>query len=135
MSTIFPDRLRIGELMYNIDTHPLEPFLDALPARPEKRSTINTLYGYVATWEYFDGKLYLVDISSQAHLRLFENASDPIVASWFSGLVRACRGNTRLTGNPPCIVWDEEVFLEVAQGQIVRDWTLDLRDALGQTSA
>jgi hypothetical protein len=126
MSTIFPDRLRIGELMYNIDTHPLEPFLDALPARPEKRSTINTLYGYVATWEYFDGKLYLVDISSEAHLRLFANASGPIVASWFSGLVRACRGNTRLAGAPPRSVWNEEIVLEIAHGEVVRESKLDL---------
>jgi len=95
MSKIFPGRLRVGDVMYSIDSHPLEPFLDALPWRPEKRSTINTLFGDFATWEYFEGQLYLVDINSEPHLQLFAKASGPIVASWFSGIVCAWRGKIR----------------------------------------
>ena len=133
MSTVFPDRLRIGDTMYSIDAHPLESYLDALPARPQKRSSPFTLHGYVATWESFEGKLYLVDITSEPHLRLFAGASGPVVASWFSGLVRAWRGNSRITGYPALKFWDEEIVLDIVDGELVREWILDLRNVPGQT--
>lgn len=135
MSTIFPNRLRVGDVMYSIDSYPLEPFLDALPTRPEKRSTINTLYGYVATWEAFEGKFYLVDINSEPHLQLFAKASGPIVASWFSGFVCGWRGPSRETGYPPRRFWDEQIVLDIVNGEVVREWVLDLHHIIDQTGA
>ncbi|MFC5512835.1 hypothetical protein ACFPOU_17165 [Massilia jejuensis] len=135
MSTIFPNRLRVGNVVYSIYSYPLEPFLDALPTRPEKRSTINTVYGYVATWEAFEGRLYLVDINSEPHLQLFAKASGPIVASWFSGLVCGWRGQSRKASNPPRRFWNEQIVLDIVNGEIVREWVLDLRDVPDQTGA
>ena len=133
MSTIFPNRLRVGDVMYSIDSYPLEPFLDALPTRPEKRSTINTIYGYVATWEAFEGSLYLVDINSEPHLQLFAKATGPIVAYWFSGLVCGWRGESRYTSYPPRKFWNEQIVLDIVNGEIVREWVLDLRNVPNQT--
>jgi hypothetical protein len=135
MSTIFPDRLRIGDMMYSIDSHPLEPFLDALPRRPEKRSTMNTLFGYIATWESFEGRLYLVDINSEPHLKLFAKVTEPIVASWFSGIVCAWRGESRESGYPPRKFWNEQIVLDIVNGEVVREWVLDLRSLPNQTGA
>lgn len=135
MSTIFPNRLRVGNVMYSIDSYPLEPYLDALPTRPEKCSTINTLYGYVATWEAYEGSLYLVDINSEPHLQLFAKASGPIVASWFSGLLFGWRGQSRQTSDPPRRFWDEQIVLDIVNGEIVREWVLDLRKVPDQTGA
>jgi hypothetical protein len=135
MSTIFPNRLRVGNVMYSIDGYPLEPFLDALPTRPEKRSTINTLYGYVATWEAFEGSLYLVDINSEPHLQLFAKASGPIVATWFSGLVFGWRGQSCQTSDLSRRFWNEQIVLDIVGGEIVREWVLDLSSVPGQPDA
>jgi hypothetical protein len=46
----FSDRLRIGELVYAIDSAPLEPYLTLLPVKPERHVPPFSQRWYVATW-------------------------------------------------------------------------------------
>ena len=79
--------------------------------------------------------MYLVDINSEPHLQLFAKASGPIVASWFSGFVCGWRGPSRETGYPPRRFWNEQIVLDIVNGEIVREWVLDLHNVPDQTGA
>ena len=46
MSTVFPDRLTIGNLVYAIDSTPLEPYLASLPEQPPRRVSPFSQRGY-----------------------------------------------------------------------------------------
>lgn len=100
MSTVFPDRLRMGALVYAIDSAPLEPYLASLPTQPPRQVTPFSQRGYVATWTIHKGILYLAEITSQAHAMLFADTRGSAVASWFSSFIQGQSGDARYTSYP-----------------------------------
>lgn len=134
MSTVFPDRLRVGDLVYAIDCAPLEGYLGALPVQPPRQVTPFSQRGYVATWMIHAQTMYLAEISSEAHAMLFAAVGGPVEASWFTGVIHGCRGDRRHTGSPPRRFCDDEIVLEIVTGRVVREWALDLRSVPGQNA-
>lgn len=134
MSTVFSDRLAIGDLVYAIDSTPLEPYLASLPEQPPRQVSPFSQRGYVATWTIQEGTLYLAAITSQSHAMLFAQTGGPVAASWFSGFIHGRCGDARYTCYPARKFWNDEIVLEVSAGVVVRDWMLDLRSVPDQTS-
>lgn len=133
MSTVFPDRLRIGDLVYVVDSTPLETYLAALPEQPPRRASPFSQRGYVATWTIHEDTMYLAEITSQAHALLFAERPGPVAASWFSGFIHGWRGAPRYTGYPARTFYNDEIVLEISTGVVVREWLLDLRGVPDQT--
>ncbi|MGJ7918686.1 hypothetical protein ACI48D_24855 [Massilia sp. LXY-6] len=134
MSNVFPDRLRFADMLYAIDSAPLEPYLASLPTPPPRQVTPFSQRGYVATWTIHLSILYLADITSHAYAKLFAHAGGPMAASWFSGFIHGWRGDARRTGETARKFWDDEIVIEVAAGRVTREWVLDLRAVPDQTS-
>jgi hypothetical protein len=134
MSNVFPDRLRIGGHEYDIDSAPLEPYLTALPTPPQRRISMFSQRGYVATWTVHEGMLFLAEMTSEALAGLLARPGGPVAATWFSGFIRGWRGDSRHTGYPPRKFWSDEIVLEIVAGNVSREWALDLRGVRDQTS-
>ena len=80
--------------------------------------------GYQGTWQIRDGRFYLVGIRGRFHLR----EGEPILADWFSGVLRVPRGE-RLQhvhmgfGS----VYEQEVHVKVENGVVVTSRVIDNR--------
>jgi hypothetical protein len=64
---------------------------------------------------------------------LFGRSDGPVAATWFSGMLRGTRGEQRRTGYPPRTFTDDEIYLDIVSGMVVREWVLDLRSVPDQT--
>jgi hypothetical protein len=139
MSMDFSQPLHVDGTLFSIDCFPLDAYLALLPSRPRFRGWPGCSKGYYAEWEIRhrgqDRVMCLTRLSAHAAdaLALSPHAEDPIDATWFSGIVRASRGQRRYTGYPPQQVWDDELYLDIAAGKVVREWLLDLRAVPDQT--
>jgi len=133
MPTIFGDSLRVSELVYTIDTSPLEPLLHSLPERPAYQKSPFTLHGYRARWSIRDGFLQIEGISAEPLMSLFGSVPFPVCASWFSGVLHGVRGDSRYTGWPPYKFCNDEIVVEIADGRVTREWLLDLSGVRDQT--
>lgn len=134
MSTIFLDSIYIDGLKYTTGAAPLEPWLDSLPVQPSRRSTMFTLYGYVAEWAVGEDMLYLTGITPESRASPLVEGAGPVAATWFSGLVHGWRAERRYTGYPVRTFRNDEIVLMIESGKVVRQWTLDLRCVPDQTS-
>jgi hypothetical protein len=91
------DLLVVGAEKHAIETHPLEPYLEAHPERrPESEVGSTALArGYVATWSLEGERLLLIDVQvlRQRGLHSVMSAVFPgrsrVLADWFSGHVIA----------------------------------------------
>lgn len=133
MSFEFQDELQLGNAVYTIDTYPLAPYLAALPTRPSVRVTPFNSRGYLARWAIHADVLYLVEISGAAFAGMFADAQGPVMASWFTGVIAAWRGERRYTGWPPRTFHDDEIVLDIVEGVVRREWRLDLCAVPDQT--
>jgi hypothetical protein len=134
MTNIIRDRLDAGGVDYEIDVFPLDALLAAFPDRPREAPTLWRQNGYVADWAIVDGVLVLTRVSRESIARLFAEVGLPMGARWFSGYLRAWRGERRRTGYPPRTFFDDELVFEIEAGRVTRSWTLDLRGVRGQTA-
>jgi len=95
-----PDRIRIDGQDYELNTNPLEPWLEAHAWKPpeEVETSSANWRGYIASWEIVDGQLVLRDVTirvageepgdstSKSILGdLFQSAAVRVVADWYSG--------------------------------------------------
>jgi hypothetical protein len=137
----FAERVTVDGIIYSIDTFPLEPYRTSLPSRPRFRGWPSCSNGYYATWDIQDhGQdriLCLVRFRAQvedALALLFPQPDLPLDATWSSGIIRGCRGDRRYTGYPPRTFYDDEIYVEIVSGRVVREWVLDLRSVPDQTA-
>lgn len=133
MSNVIMERLHVGDTAYTIDAWPLESYLATLPARPATCITPFCQTGYVARWAIHEGTLYLTAVNTESFARLFADCRGPVAATWFSGIIHGWHGDMRYSGYPSRKFATDEIVLEIAAGQVVREWVLDLRAVPEQT--
>jgi hypothetical protein len=141
MTMDFAETLQVGDVTYETYEFPLNAYLDLLSPRPRLPCWPGCSNGYYGAWEVQDrpeGRfLCMVELRPRANellALLFPRSEFPMPATWFSGVVRAVRDERRRTGYPPRTFWNEEIFLEVVAGEVMREWVLDLRMVPDQTS-
>jgi hypothetical protein len=72
--------------------------------------------GYQGTWEVRDGKFYLVSLRGRFRLQGYE----PLLADWFSGVLRIPRGGLlQYVHMGFGSVYEEEVHVKIERGQLV----------------
>jgi hypothetical protein len=141
MTMDFMETLQVGDVEYGIDECPLNAWFKLLSPRPRLRPWPGCSNGYYASWEVRnlpEGRfLCMVDLRPRADellAQLVPRSELPIAATWFSGYIRAVRGERRRTGYPSITFRNDEMILEIVAGQVVREWVLDLRTVPDQTS-
>lgn len=109
MTAQIPDRLIHHGKTLSLCTTPLDAYLARLPKnrRPKFAVTCSVNWrGYIATWEFIDRSLYLVDIeglvsdeSGSLHdatlARCFPHRERPILATWVTANLRSPEGRLR----------------------------------------
>lgn len=81
--------------------------------------------GYLGTWEIKDGRFHLVGLKGRFQLR----DGDPILADWFSGVLRLPRGKQlRYVHMGFGSVYEQEVHIKIENGIVVATRTIDNRD-------
>lgn len=84
--------------------------------------------GYVGTWELRDGALYLSGVAGRYRVV----GAEPILADWFSGVIRVPRGDVlRYVHMGFESVYERELFVRIEAGRAVETWTVDNRGAAG----
>ena len=80
--------------------------------------------GYIATWEIRDNRFYLVDIKG----RFRKTAEEPILADWFSGVLRVPRGTMlQYVHMGFGSVFEHEIHIKIEKGMVVRSRVVDNR--------
>lgn len=140
MTMDFAEPLQVDGTVYSADIFPLNFYLASLPSRPRYRGWPSCSNGYYATWEVQgnadDRVLCLTELRAQVEDPLgllFPEADVPVAATWFSGVIRGSRGSRRYTSYPPQTFFNDEIYLEIVSGAVVREWVLDLRSVPDQT--
>jgi hypothetical protein len=77
---------------------------------------------YLGTWEIKDGLFYLVDITGRYRLA----NGDPILADWFTGVLRIPRGEELLYVHMGFgTVYEEEIHVKIEKGKVIRSRVID----------
>lgn len=80
--------------------------------------------GYQGTWEIRDGRFYLVDLRGRLRLR----DGGPLLADWFSGVLRIPRGEMlQYVHMGFGSVFEQEVHIKVENGVVVTARVIDNR--------
>ena len=80
--------------------------------------------GYQGTWEIRDGRLYLVGLRGRFRIR----GSEPILADWFSGVLRIPKGEIiQYVHMGFGSVHEQEVHVKIEKGVIVTRRVIDNR--------
>ena len=80
--------------------------------------------GYQGTWEIKDGLFYLVGLRGRIQLR----ESKPILADWFSGVLRVPKGELRQYVHMGFgSVYEQELRVKIENGVVVMTCTIDNR--------
>lgn len=132
MTMDFAERVTIDGHAYFLHAFPLEAYRKALPAPPRLRGWPGCSHGCRASWIIEgDGPgrmLVLVEAHPHEALDLlFAEPALPLAATWFSGVIGTFKGERRRTGYPPRTFHDDELYLKIVAGRVVREWVLDLR--------
>lgn len=140
MTFDFAEHLDVGGTVYSLYAWPLNDCLASLPSRPRFRAWPARSHGYRAAWEVQEREagrvLCLTELSASVEdpfALLFGQSDGPIAATWFSGILSGTRGCRRRTGYPPRDFTDDEIYLDIVAGMVVREWRLDLRSVPDQT--
>lgn len=107
------------------------PRLVALvPGTSPDRETSSILYStacwrqYQGTWEIKDGRFYLTHVRGRFHLQ----GSEPLLADWFSGVLRIPRGRMlRYIHMGFGSVFEEELHIKIERGVVISSRLLDNR--------
>ncbi len=100
---------------------------EAMNARREEFSVFSTACWrrYIGTWEIKNGKFYLVSIKGIYKMR----TETPILADWFSGVIRIPRGKLlHYVHMGFGSVHEEEMHLKIVEGVVVDTKIIDNRD-------
>lgn len=140
MSYDFMEHLNLDGTVYALHAFPFNDYLAALPSRPRLRGWPGCSNGYRATWEvaqHADDRLLCLtglEVPADSPLaQVFGQHDAAVPATWFSGMLRATRGEERRSGYPPRTFSDDEVYLQIVSGRVLREWVLDLRALPEQT--
>ncbi len=138
-----PDTLIYEGQGYAIYTEPLEAYFGLGNRRPAFRSPHTGLWrGYLATWQIEADLLYLVDleawlgdISGEGPLTpagmniLFPDAPGPMLADWYSGVLRVQMGElVQYVHMGYQSVYEQELLLTVENGRVVGKEVIDNRN-------
>lgn len=111
------------------DGHPgvVEVDPDSSSARDESESILFSTAcwrGYQGTWEIADDKLYLTRLRGRFRLR----GDEPLLARWFSGVLRVPRGELlQYVHMGFGSVYEEEVHIRIEEGEVTETRVLDNR--------
>jgi hypothetical protein len=80
--------------------------------------------GYQGTWEITDGRFYLVALRGRFQLE----PGEPLLADWFTGVIRIPRGEPlQYVHMGFGSVYEEEVHVKIERGVVVASRTIDNR--------
>lgn len=80
--------------------------------------------GYRGTWEINEGRLYLRSLEGRYRV----TSHEPILAEWYSGLLRVPQGKLlEYVHFEFGSVYETELFLDIEDGIVVYSWTKDNR--------
>lgn len=140
MTMDFAEPLQVDGIAYSADIFPLNFYLASLPSRPRFPGWPGCSNGYYATWEVHgrahERVLCLTKLRAQVEdplTLLFPQADGPVTSTWFSGIICGSRGSRRYTSYPRQAFFNDEIYLEIVSGAVVREWVLDLRSVPDQT--
>lgn len=77
--------------------------------------------GYIGTWEIKNGQFYLVNLVGR--YKMISNG--PILADWFSGVIRVPQGKLVYCDRAGSKVYEQEIHLKIAQGKVVETTIVD----------
>lgn len=109
-------------------TEPLREYLNESGAKFRFRANSSALWrGYIGRWEIVDGQLFLIGLDgtledgAKATLStVFPNASDRVLAYWYSGTLRIPKGRRlKYVHMGYGSIFEYDLFLEVLQGHVV----------------
>jgi len=110
-----------------IEIHP-GPFLaptDKL--RDEDRELFSTACwrAYQGTWEIKDGRFFLIGLRGRFHLQ----GEEPLLADWFSGVIRIPKGKMLLYVHMGFgSVYEQEVHVKIERGLVMKSRVIDNRN-------
>jgi hypothetical protein len=80
--------------------------------------------GYQGTWEIKGGRFYLVALCGRYQLR----PGDPVLADWFSGILRVPKGERILYVHMGFgSVYEQELHIKIEKGEVVTTRVIDNR--------
>lgn len=98
------------------------------PDAPNAPGFLNTTAcwrGYQGTWEIKDGHFYLVGIQG----RFVLSEGEPLLADWFSGVLRIPRGELlQYVHMGFGSVYEEEIHLKIVKGKVAATRVIDNRE-------
>jgi hypothetical protein len=124
----FPERLTYRGEKMDMYTEPLREYLAKSGAKLRFQANSSALWrGYMGRWEIVDGQLYLIGLEgalengAKASLStVFPNASDRVLAHWYSGTLRIPKGTQlKYIHMGYGSIFEYDLFLEVLQGHLV----------------
>lgn len=78
--------------------------------------------GYIGSWEIRDGVLYLTRVQGRYEML----GDEPLLADWFSGVLRVPRGELlRYVHMGFESVYERDLYVKVEGGRVVASWTVD----------
>jgi heme-binding protein len=109
------------------DGHPRISASDSDEAGEDERFILHSTAcwrGYQGTWEISDGRLYLVALRGRLQLR----GGEPLLADWFSGILRVPRGEIiEYVHMGFGSVHEQEVHIKIENGMVVTRRVIDNR--------
>ncbi|MBN1119446.1 MAG: hypothetical protein JXJ17_00075 [Anaerolineae bacterium] len=79
---------------------------------------------YIGTWEIRDGRFYLTDIQGRYEL----TGDDPLLADWFSGVLRVPRGEMlHYVHMGFGSIYEEEIHIKIEAGEVIDFRVIDNR--------
>jgi hypothetical protein len=132
----YPEKLRIDGKEESLMATPLEDFWSTARPRPDTLTQTSWACwrGYVGTWEIIDNKLCLLQLarteikpkddsfeeaSITLPLKSFFGTDGPVLAEWFSGVLRVARGQVLAQVNTGyASVYEEDLFLIIDHGNV-----------------
>jgi hypothetical protein len=130
----YPEKLRIDGKEEHLMATPLEEFWNARYPRPDTltQTSWSCWRGYVGTWEIIGDKLCLLQLvrkeikpkddsfeeeTISLPLKAYFGTDGPVIAEWFSGVLRVARGPLLAQVNTGyASVYEEDLFLIVERG-------------------
>ncbi|MBF2079572.1 MAG: hypothetical protein IGR76_13905 [Synechococcales cyanobacterium T60_A2020_003] len=80
--------------------------------------------GYQGTWEIKDGQFYLVDLCGRFRLQ----GEEPLLADWFSGVLRIPRGEMlQYVHMGFGSIFEEEVHVKIERGKVITSRVINNR--------
>jgi hypothetical protein len=132
----FPDRMTYKDEILPVYSNPLESYFSPAHPRPNDLfppASTACWRGYTATWKIENEHLYLIKVetcmSQPREISLsdiFPDRSAPILADWFSGLVRIPRGKMlHYVHMGYDSTYERELFLTFEKGKLIAQEEVD----------